>query len=307
MKTGSYCYHVAFLAVILNVFGGGIVVTLHGGEMVKLWPDTPPGYQTPAGEEGNKSKPSDRGVEGKPVIRIGNVSQPALEVFLPPEGNRSGAAMVICPGGGFNILAWDLEGTEVAEWFNTQGIAAFVLKYRVPTNAHSVKWEPPAQDAQRAIRWVRSQAEKYGIDKEKVGILGFSAGGCTAARATLHQNPTLYDAVDAIDQESAKPNLAVLIYPAYLVGQDGKLLDDVKIDASTPPMFLAYAFDDPVRPENAIEMMAALKRANVPSELHLYDTGGHGYGLRQGSNPAAAWADRCREWLQRKNWSKPSK
>lgn len=295
------------LAIMLNVLGGGLASALQAGEMVQLWPASPPGYQTPAGEEGNKSKPSDRGVEGKPVIRIGNVSQPALEVFLPPEASRSGAAMVICPGGGFNILAWDLEGTEVAEWLNTQGIAAFVLKYRVPTNAHSVKWEPPAQDAQRAIRWVRSQAEKYGIDKEKVGILGFSAGGCTAARATLHQNPTLYDPVDAVDEESAKPNLAVLIYPAYLVGQDGKLLEDVKVDATTPPMFLAYAFDDPVRPENAIEMMAALKRANVPSELHLYDTGGHGYGLRQGSNPAAAWADRCSEWLNRKNWSKPSK
>jgi len=307
MNTVLHRHHFAFLAIMLNIFGGGIVSALQGGEMVKLWPASPPGYQTPAGEEGNKSKPSDRDVEGKPVVRIGNVSQPALEVFLPPEASRSGAAMVICPGGGFNILAWDLEGTEVAEWLNTQGIAAFVLKYRVPTNAHSVKWEPPAQDAQRAIRWVRSQADKYGIDKEKVGILGFSAGGCTAARATLHQNPSLYDAVDAIDQESAKPNLTVLIYPAYLVDQDGKLLDDVKVDKSTPPMFLAYAFDDPVRPENAIEMMAALRRANVPSELHLYDTGGHGYGLRQGSNPAAAWADRCSEWLKRKNWSKPAK
>jgi acetyl esterase/lipase len=212
--------------------------------------------------------------------------------------------MIICPGGGFNILAWDLEGTEVAQWLNAQGIAAFVLKYRVPTNSHTVKWEPPAQDAQRAIRWVRSQADEYHLDKNKVGILGFSAGGCTAARATLHQSPALYEAIDAIDKESAKPNLTVLIYPAYLVNQDGKLLDDVKVDASTPPMFLAYAFDDPVRPENAIEMMSALKRAGVASELHLYDTGGHGYGLRKGSNPAAAWADRCAEWLKRKNWTK---
>lgn len=290
------------LFLLLSLFAS----SLHSGEVVKLWPGSPPGYQTPPGEEGDKSKPTDRGVEGKPVIRIGNVSQPALEIFLPPEGQRSGAAMVICPGGGFNILAWDLEGTEVAEWLNSHGIAAFVLKYRVPTNAHTVKWEPPAQDAQRAIRWVRSQAGEYGIDKDKVGILGFSAGGCTAARATLHQTPALYEAIDAIDRESAKPNLTVLIYPAYLVNQDGKLMDDVKVDATTPPMFLAYAFDDPVRPENAIEMMAALKRVGVASELHLYDTGGHGYGLRKGSNPAAAWADRCAEWLKRKDWIKPA-
>lgn len=279
-----------------------ITSSLMAGETVKLWPGSPPGYQTPPGEEGNKSKPGDRGVEGKPVIRIGNVSQPALEVFLPPKDKRTGAAMVICPGGGFNILAWDLEGTEVAEWLNSHGISAFVLKYRVPTNAHSVKWEPPAQDAQRAIRWVRSRAVEYGLDKEKIGILGFSAGGCTAARATLHQSPALYEAVDEIDQESAKPNLAILIYPAYLVDQEGKLLSDVQVDSSTPPMFLAYAFDDPVRPENAIEMTAALKRAGVASELHLYDTGGHGYGLRKGSNPAASWSDRCAEWLKRKAW-----
>lgn len=291
------------LFLLLSLFAS----SLHSGEVVKLWPGTPPGYQTPPGEEGDKSKPTDRGVEGKPVIRIGNVSQPAVEIFLPPEGERSGAAMVICPGGGFNILAWDLEGTEVAEWLNSHGIAAFVLKYRVPTNAHTLKWEPPAQDAQRAIRWVRSRAQEYGIDKDKVGILGFSAGGCTAARATLHQSPVLYEAIDSVDQESAKPNLAVLIYPAYLVNQDGKLMDDVKVDATTPPMFLAYAFDDPVRPENAIEMMAALKRAGVASELHLYDTGGHGYGLRKGSNPAAAWSDRCAEWLKRKDWIKPAK
>jgi acetyl esterase/lipase len=293
---GVFCFHSLELTNSNSV--------LQAGEIVKLWPGAPPGYQPPAGEEGDKSKPSDRGVEGKPVIRIGNVSQPAIEVFLPPEDRRSGAAMVICPGGGFNILAWDLEGTEVAQWLNGQGIAAFVLKYRVPTNAHSVNWEPPAQDAQRAIRWVRSKAAEMKLDKEKVGILGFSAGGCTAARATLHQSPNLYEAIDKVDEESAKPNLTVLIYPAYLVNKESKLLEDIKVDATTPPMFLAYAFDDPVRPENAIEFYAALKRAGVASELHLYDTGGHGYGLRKGSNPAASWADRCGEWLTRKNWTK---
>lgn len=287
--------------LLLMLFCGSSV---YSGEVVRLWPDKPPGYQTPPGIEGDKSKPNDRGVEGKAVVRIGNVSQPAVEVFLPPKDKRNGAAMVICPGGGFNILAWDLEGTEVAEWLNTQGIVAVVLKYRVPTNDHTIKWEPPAQDAQRAIRWVRSQAAAFGIDKDKVGILGFSAGGCTAARATLHQDPPLYQPIDQIDQESAKPNLAILIYPAYLVDQSGKLLEDVKIDSTTPAMFIAYAFDDPVRPENALEVYAALKKAGVASEMHLYDSGGHGYGLRAGNNPASTWAKRCEEWLMRKGWIK---
>jgi acetyl esterase/lipase len=281
------------------------IATSQAGESFMIWPKEPPGYQVPAGEEKNMSKPTDRGVEGKPVVRIGNVSTPTVEVFLPDTEKRSGAAVVICPGGGFNILAFDLEGTEVAEWFRSKGIVAVVLKYRVPTNPYKVNWEPPAQDAQRAIRWVRSQSEKWGISKDKVGLLGFSAGGCTAARATVHQTPSLYEAIDEIDRESARPDFTMLIYPAYLVDKDGQLQNDLKVEADLPPFFISHAFDDPVRPENALAFYSALKKAGVASELHLYDSGGHGYGLRAGKNPAASWPLRCEEWLQRKNLLKP--
>ena len=154
-------------------------------EIIKIWPNHPPGEPLDVGAEEDITKPTDRLIAGRRIIKLKNVAEPEAHVYLAPEEKRNGSAVVICPGGGFNILAWDLEGTEVAEWLNTLGVSAIVLKYRVPTSQRTEKWKAPVQDAQRTISLVRHHAKEWGIDREKIGVLGFSAGGHTAARAAI--------------------------------------------------------------------------------------------------------------------------
>ena len=217
---------------------------------------------------------------------------------------RNGSAIVICPGGGFNILAWDLEGTEVAQWLSKLGITGIVVKYRTPTNSQDENWLMPVQDTQRAISIVRHHSAKWKLNPDRIGVLGFSAGGMTAALTALSTDRK-YDAVDEIDKVSCKPDIAALIYPAYLVNKEQTALKDfVQVTPQSPPMFLVHAFDDPVTMQSSLKMMSALKKAGVPSELHIYDTGGHGYGIRPiDSNPIRTWPSRCEAWLQRIKWT----
>lgn len=264
--------------------------------VMKLWPDKPPGYQVDSGPEADLTKPTDNEVGGKRLIRLGNVSVPELHVFRPEKPN--GTAVVICPGGGFHILAWDLEGTEVAEWLNSIGVTAAVLKYRAPTADADPNWLPPAQDAQRAMRLVRANAADWGVDPARVGLLGFSAGGRTAAMAALKAGEKLYEPVDDTDQGSAKANFLALIYTAYLVGDDGVRKPEVTVTKDAPPTFLVHAYDDPVTPKSSVQLFLALKDAGVPAELHVYETGGHGYGLRPTEQPVTAWPKRCEEWMR---------
>lgn len=271
--------------------------------VLNVWPGKPPGATTVAGEEQDFTKPDDRPVAGRRIIKLGNVSTPQLHVYLPPVDQRTGAALVICPGGGFQILAWDLEGTEVAEWLNSLGITAIVLKYRVPTRELTPKWEAPVQDTQRALSLVRQHAAEWGLQPDRIGVLGFSAGGETAGRAALAVERT-YPAMDAVDDIPCRADLAVLIYPAYLVNEARTgLREDVVVSKDSPPMFLAHAFDDPVAPETSVFLLLALKQSGVPSELHIYDAGGHGYGLRPVENlPVTGWSARCADWLRRRGW-----
>jgi acetyl esterase/lipase len=235
----------------------------------------------------------------KQVARLTNVTEPTLTLFAPPKEKANGTAIIICPGGGYSILAWDLEGTEVAEWLNRNGVTALVLKYRVPKRANEAPHVAPLKDAQRAVSIVRSKAKELGIDENKIGILGFSAGGHLAAMTSMHFEQRSYDRLDAIDDVSCRPDFAVLVYPAYLTNKEQtELSPDVKISKQTPPMFLAHASDDPVTPLSSVLLYAALKRAGVPAELHVYATGGHGYGLRPDHPTAANWPLRCEEWLK---------
>lgn len=276
---------------------------LSAAEVLKLWPADAPGKMKLSGEEKDINKPTDRLVGGRKIIKLVNVSSPEIHVFLPPEEKRNGAAIVICPGGGFNILAWDLEGTEVAKWLNGLGITGIVVKYRTPTRDQQQNWLMPVQDTQRAISLVRQQATKWKLNRKRIGVLGFSAGGMTAALSALAENRK-YESRDETDNHSYVPDIAVLIYPAYLVNKEETALKDlVKVTSKSPRMFLVHAFDDPVTMQSSLKMMSALKRAGVASELHIYDAGGHGYGLRSDKSlPIASWPNRCEDWLRHIKW-----
>lgn len=264
-------------------------------EVLDLWQGEPPGYQVESGPERDTSGPDGRHVAGRPVIRLGHVSTPQLHIYRPQEAN--GTSVVVCPGGGFNILAWDLEGTEVAEWLNSLGVTAAVLKYRVPTAQADKKWLAPVQDAQRALSTLRSLAEKYQLDRQRVGILGFSAGGHTAARAAL-ATERHYEAGDAIDAQPAGANFAILVYPAWLVDDDGRLLAELKVAESSPPIFFAHARDDRISSQSSIQLFSALQEAGVPGELHVYSGGGHGFGLRASEAPATRWPHSAAAWMR---------
>jgi acetyl esterase/lipase len=271
--------------------------------MVSVWPGQPPNEKEPAGEEKDLTKPEDALIAGKRVIRLGNVSRPTLSIFRPPKEKDTGAAVLIAPGGGYNILAWDLEGEEVAEWLNTIGVTGIVLKYRVPRRPGEPRDRPPAgplQDAQRAMSLVRGKAKEWGIDPARIGMLGFSAGGHLAASAGTRFDRRAYEPVDEADRVSCRPDFLVLIYPGYLANKESDgLSPEIRVSKETPPAFLAHAGNDSVSAENSVLMYLALKRAGVPAALHVYPTGGHGYGLRTTREPVTTWPARCEEWLRR--------
>ena len=281
---------------------------LSGEDAIKLWPEQPPGKALDVGPEKDFTKPEDNLIAGERIIKLGNVSTPEVHVFLPPKANRSGAAVVICPGGGFNILAWDLEGTEVAEWLNTQGVAGIVLKYRVPTSKQDPRWKAPVQDAQRAISLTRHHAKDWGLKTDQIGILGFSAGGHTAARTAI-MTERQYEPIDEIDQSSHSPNSAILIYPAWLANEQGTaLLDDLHVTKETPPMFLVHAYNDPISALSSALLFVELKKAEVPAEIHVFESGGHGYGLRNiDDQPVTRWPNLCNEWMARIGWTSGKK
>ncbi len=270
--------------------------------VLNLWPDKPPGEPLKVGEEQDLTKPTDRLIAGRRIIKLGNVSTPQAHVFLPPKDKRNGTAVVICPGGGFHILAWDLEGTEVADWLNTLGVTAIVLKYRVPTAGQNPVWLASVQDTQRALSLTRSRTTEWELMPERIGLLGFSAGGQAAGMAAVRQDERSYPAADDVDKVSCRVDFAALIYPGGFVNPTtGRLRDDVKITKDTPPMFFAHAQDDGAIVENSVLLFLALKKAGVPAEMHVYDAGGHGYGLRHDPEfPVTTWPDRCGDWMRRR-------
>jgi acetyl esterase/lipase len=282
-------------------------VAASGAEPITLdvWPGKPPGEDKALPPEADQTKDSDKLIGGRRIIKLGNVSTPQIAVYKPATEKDTGAAVLICPGGGHNILAYDLEGTEVAAWLNTLGVTGIVLKYRVPTRTPGARrWFAAVQDAQRAMSLVRRHAETWGLDSKRIGILGFSAGGETAALTTLFTERQ-YTASDDIDRLSSRPDFVILVYGSALVerGKEDKgLLPHVKVTKDTPPMFLAHAYDDQISPLNSAMLFVELKKANVPAELHIYSRGGHGYGLRETQDPVTTWNHRCAEWLGREGY-----
>ncbi len=267
---------------------------------IPLWPGTAPGDEGNLPPEADTSGPNGALVAGRTVIRLGNVSTPTLTVYHPPKDRDTHAAVLVFPGGGYSILAMDLEGTEICEWLNSVGVTGVLVKYRVPARAGQPRWAAPLQDAQRALGMVRRHAAEWGIETRRIGVLGFSAGGHLAAAISNQFDHRTYEPVDAADSESCRPDFTVLVYPAYLtVKEEGdKISPELKITAETPPTFLVQAEDDPVRMENSLFYYAALKNAKVPAELHIYPKGGHGYGLRPSANEVTTWPTRAEEWMR---------
>lgn len=255
-------------------------------ETIYVWPNKVPG------EKEEKHEPIVSENNARNVVRLSKVTNPALKVFRPSNSNNNGAAVIICPGGGYNILAIDLEGYEIAQWLSELGFTAFVLQYRVPK-----KTEGALNDIQRSLKIVRSNSKNWGINSNKIGVLGFSAGGSLAARASTIYKAQSYDKIDIIDNESSKPDFSVLVYPAYLDrGDNRSLTPELTIDQETPPMFI-FATSDDSHANSALVMAANLRDAKVPVELHLLPEGGHGYGLRKGNIAGETWPILAEKWL----------
>ena len=268
-------------------------------EVIPLWPKGAPDEKQVLGEERDMTKPNEGTVAGKPVIRLGNISNPTITLYRPTEVRDNGTAVVVCPGGGYNILASDLEGTEVCEWLNSIGVTGILLKYRVPVREGRERYAAPLQDAQRALGLVRYHAKDWKIDPKRIGILGFSAGGHLSAMASTSFDKRTYDPLDEADQTACRPDFTILIYPAYLTAKDDreKLAPELNVSSNTPPTFLTQTQDDSVGVWCGMTYARALQNARVPSELHIYPKGGHGYGLRATGKPVATWPKRAEEWL----------
>lgn len=276
-----------------------------------LWPES----KAPA--DAGQEKIVERG-KARTDRSISNVTRPTLTVYLPEKQN-TGAAVIICPGGGYGSLAIDKEGHDVARRLNAAGIAGIVLKYRMPRPQITGDAAPlPLEDARRALRLVRARAAEWKIDPKRIGIMGFSAGGHLASMAGTHFDAGSANAPDPLDRMNCRPDFLILVYPVITlkdpVGHTGSRTNllgaspDVKrieawsselhVTAETPPAFLVHAKDDRVKVENSLLFREAMKRAGVPAQLQLYETGGHGFGLGINGGEVATWPDRCIEWIQ---------
>ena len=302
MKHFIFTLFVVFACICLNA-QTNVWQPSPGHTQVPIWPGTPPDADVQH-VTGPESVSASTGlVGGKSVLVVGNVSQPTMTVFSPKRKN-TGVAMVVFPGGGYRVLAMDLEGTEICDWLNSKGITAILLKYRVPlaeTDPYSQPTPLALEDAQRTLGLVRYHAAEWRIDPHKIGVIGFSAGGHLVADTSTHFDKRLYPPVDAADQESCRPDFAIACYPGHLWDRDEgdfKLNPNVPVTTNTPPTFIVMAEDDHVdHVEQALTYYIALKKNGVPVEMHLYAKGGHGFGLRRTENPITGWPRLVETWL----------
>jgi acetyl esterase/lipase len=264
-----------------------------------IWPGTAPGEKAGMPPETNVNAAGTKEMAGRPYIRLGNVSTPTITVF-PAKGKNTGAAIVVFPGGGYQILSMDLEGTEVCDWLNGIGVNCVLLKYRVPDSGPYPKSPEALQDAQRAVGLVRQHAAEWGIDPNRVGVMGFSAGAHLAVAVSNHYDKRIYDPVDAADQLNCRPDFAAVIYPGYtaMANQNFAPNPDIQPTANTPPTFLLQAEDDyTAHVESSVSYFMQLKNVKVPAELHIYAEGGHGFGLRPRELPIMGWPKLAETWL----------
>ncbi|MHB0961132.1 MAG: alpha/beta hydrolase [Pirellulaceae bacterium] len=282
--------------------------------VLELWPGAVPDEIANLGAERSLLSPKlDRKqVEvTEPTRMVTNVSRPTITVYRPPNDHDTGTAVVICPGGGYWNLYWQLEGEEVAAWLNSLGVTGIILKYRVPRRADEPEGAParrPLQDAQRAVSLVRSEAAEWGVNPQRIGMAGFSAGGhLVFATATSFEQRT-YEPVDDVDKMSCRPDFAILAYPGYLKAKDrDELAPGLRVPAGTPPVFLAHGGDDIIsEPTHSVVLYVALQRAGIPAELHIYATAAHDFGVRPSEHPCSTWTQSCATWLQHQGFLKPS-
>lgn len=287
------------LAITLAAFSSHAAEPL----TLKLWPNgaqEPVGFKIEAEKEIPKKNDAD-------VKRVTNVSEPTIAIYK--SANPNGTAVIVAPGGGYSILAIEHEGTQVCEYLNTIGVTGILLKYRVPARSKEDPSKEPLQDVQRAIGLVRHHAAEWGVKPERVGILGFSAGGHLAVMATLHANDRTYTTDAALDVEDATPNFSVPVYPAYLVTKEDTfhLKPEIKVTEKSPPMCLVHAGDDKgvTSPSGSALLYLEYKKLNLPAELHIYAKGGHGFGMRKSGLATAEWLVRVGEWMGSMGWLKP--
>ncbi|WP_432277814.1 alpha/beta hydrolase [Lysobacter stagni] len=271
-----------------------------GHEQVPIWPGLIPDAK-PLDKPEVSGPATKRLVGGKPWVFVAQVAEPTMTVY-PPRAPNTGAAVVVFPGGGYNVLAMDLEGTEACDWLTSKGITCVLLKYRVPCEKSGPYRNclTALQDAQRTVGLVRFHASKWNIDPRKIGVMGFSAGGHMVVAMSTQFDKRLYTAVDAADAESCRPDFAVALYPGHLAvpAKDFALNPDVRISSQTPPTFLLHAQDDPIDPvENSLVYYLALRKAKVPAELHVFAKGGHAFGLRATGSPVDEWPTLLEGWL----------
>jgi acetyl esterase/lipase len=257
-------------------------------ETLKVWPDEAPG----ASAAGAKEQWQDQKVTG--------VTDPTITVYRPAKAVDTGVAVIVCPGGGYQALMMSYEGEDVARWLNTVGVTGIVLKYRIATPADQPKWTLGVRDGQRAISLVRSKAKEWGIQPDKIGVLGFSAGGHLAIAASCNFEKRTYEAIDEVDKVSCRPDFVVSVYPGGVVPKNANEVSaECKPTNTTPPTFIVMSHADRVGTENAALYYLALKRAGAPSaELHVYATGAHGIGIKPSDEPHGSWPTRCLEWLR---------
>ena len=280
--------------------------------VIEVWPGTVPDETGAIGPERLRMSPKldRRHVEvTEPTTMVTDVSKPTITIYRPTQEKDSRTAMLICPGGGYWNLYWQLEGEEVAVWLNSIGVTGIILKYRVPRRPDEPESEParrPLQDAQRSISLVRSKAKELGLHPEQIGIVGFSAGGHLAIATATNFEKRTYEPIDEVDKVSCRPDFAILVYPGYLKAKDkDELAPGLRIPAGTPPVFLAHGGDDIISPpEHSVLMYLALKRAGVPAELHIYAAAAHDFGVRPSEHPCSTWTQACANWLRQQGFLK---
>jgi acetyl esterase/lipase len=243
---------------------------------------------------------------------VTNVSAPTLTIYRPTKDRNTGTAIIICPGGGYWNLFWQLEGEEVAAWLQSLGVTGIILEYRVPRRADEPKGEParrPLQDAQRAVSLVRSKAKDWGIDPKKIGMVGFSAGGHLAFATATNFDKRTYKAIDAVDEVSCRPDFAIMAYSGYLKAKDrDELAPGLRVPKGTPPIFLVHGGEDIISdPAHSVMAYLALKKAGASAELHVYARTAHDFGVRKVGKPCDSWTRSCADWLRREGFLKRAK
>lgn len=265
---------------------------------IKLWPNGAPE------KPGTKIEAETEIQKGDGIRRVTNVTVPTLTIHQPAK--PSGTCVVVCPGGGYSILAIEHEGTKVCDYLNSIGVTAALLKYRVPRRDPLNPSIEPLQDAQRAISILRHRAAELGIKPDRIGILGFSAGGHLTVMSALHANDRTYEQDPALDVPDATPNFAIPVYPAYLVSKDDTftLLPEIKVTDKSPPMCLIHAHDDKgvTSASSSALLYLEYKKLGLPAELHIYAKGGHGFGMKDSGLPTATWHLRVGEWMKAMGW-----